>query len=319
MPVPYTGPDLDDLREKYSWETRQKVSVFECPLCHKTPHWVVATEERYGFPVSAKMCDYCGMIYLDPVLSAKEYEELYTGWYHDFVRAYRREQLGPKHYIRKGFILGQQIAGYLKNIKLPKSLRVLDIGGSTGIVCRELKKKLVDRGCVAKCTILDPSIHELETAKKYGHKTICGLFEKVTMKEKFDLIIFARTTDHVLDPIGCLTRIRDLLTPSGLLYVDFVDIVHQSGVFGIPGCLHIDHTHNWNYPTALWTLRKVGFEPITHVEYDGCWRFVVKKSEPYCVAAPPATSLAILREELHARLRNPDGPVTFTPPERDNG
>ena len=317
MPRPvYDGPELDPLREKFSWETRQKVAVLQCPLCHKTPHWVVATEERYGFPVSAKMCDYCGMMYLDPVLSAKEYEEFYTGWYHDFVRAYRREPCGPKHYIRKGFILGRQIAEYLKIIKLPKSLRVLDIGGSTGIVCRELKKHLADR-CAAKCTILDPSVYELETAKKYGHKTICGLFEKVKLKETFDFIIFARTTDHVLDPIGCLSRIRDLLTPTGLLYVDFVDIVHQSGVFGIPGCLHIDHTHNWNYPTALWALQKVGFEPVSTVEYDGCWRFLVKKAKPV-TTSPAATSLAILRESLDARLRNPDGPVQFTPKARDD-
>lgn len=317
MPREYKGPDLDPLREKFSWETRQKVSVLKCPICGKTPHWTIATEERYGFPCAAKMCDYCGMIYLDPVLSDKEYEEFYTGWYHDFVRAYRREPCGPKHYIRKGFILGQQIADYLKDVKLPKQLRVLDIGGSTGIVCRELKKKLAER-CVANCTILDPSIHELETARKYGHKTICGLFEKVKLKGRYDFIIFARTTDHVLDPTGCLSRIRELLTPGGYLYVDFVDTLHQSGVFGIPGCFHIDHPHNWNVLTATWVLERVGFEPVEFIEYDGCWRFVVKKARP-AVDEPDSDSLAIVREKLHARLRDPNRPVEFTPEARSDG
>ena len=313
MPRPiYDGPELDDLREKFSWETRQKVSVLECPICHKTPHWTITTEERYGLPVSAKMCDYCGMIYLDPVLSAKEYEEFYTGWYHNFVRAYRREPCGPKHYIRKGFILGKQIGDYLKQVKLPKTLNVLDIGGSTGIVCRELRKKLEARGCVAKCTILDPSVKELEIAKSYGHKTICGLFEKVKLKEKYDFIIFARTSDHVLDPIGCLTRIRDLLTPTGCLYVDFVDTEHQSGIFGIPGCFHIDHTHNWNSTTAAWVLRKIGFEAVECEVYDGCWRFIVKKAEPVD-EEPDKKSVEFLRRKISEKLRNPVGSFQIPP------
>ena len=318
MPRPiYDGPELDPLREKFSWETRQKVAILKCPICGKTPNWTIATEDRYALPTAAKMCDYCGMIYLDPILSAKEYEEFYTGWYHDFVRAYRREPCGPKHYIRKGFILGRQIGDYLERVKLPKTLRVLDIGGSTGIVCRELKKKLAARGCTAQCTILDPSIHELETAKKYGHKTICGLFEKVKLKEKYDLIIFARTIDHVLDPMDCLNRIRNLLSPTGLLYIDFVGTVHQSGIFGIPGCFHIDHTHNWNSATAGWVLRKIGFDPIECEVYDGCWRVVVKKVKPI-VEEPDTKSLDYLREEIHAKLRNPVGSFQIPTKERDD-
>ena len=53
MPRPeYKGPNLEDLHEKYSWETRQKVAVLFCPICGEEDHWTLTTKERYGFPVS---------------------------------------------------------------------------------------------------------------------------------------------------------------------------------------------------------------------------------------------------------------------------
>ncbi len=306
MPRPvYQGPELNELRERFSWETREKVAVPACPTCGHNGFHVYALEDRYALPTRAQMCSQCGLVYLDPILSAKEYKEFYTGWYHDFVRAYRREPCGPKHYIRKGFILGRQIGDYLKCVKLPEKVNILDIGGSTGIVCRELRKKLAERGCVANCTILDPSRHELETAKKYGHKTICGLFEETKLRGSYDVVIFARTIDHVLDPVGCLKRIRGLLKPSGVAYIDFVDVLQQAKLFGIPGCFHIDHVTNWNPTTAAWVLRKVGFEQIDlAIDYDSCWRFILKRGKPQD-GMPDRESIEFIRRELDGLRKIP--------------
>ena len=64
----------------------------------------------------------------------------------------------------------------------------------------------------------------MEQARGFGLETITGLVEEHDFgSRRFDLVIICQTVDHLLDVGGTLRRVRELLSPTGLLFVDIVD------------------------------------------------------------------------------------------------
>ena len=70
---------------------------------------------------------------------------------------------------------------------LPKKegvLKLLDIGGSTGVVAKVIKDRLETIGFRVEATVIDPSPDELAVAEKLGLKTIEGLVEEKNIRER---------------------------------------------------------------------------------------------------------------------------------------
>src|SRR5687767_14679381 len=59
-----------------------------CNLCGASAFTVLTHRDRYGFPVTASACDRCGLVFLDPVMTAAAYSRFYAGTYRPLVSAY---------------------------------------------------------------------------------------------------------------------------------------------------------------------------------------------------------------------------------------
>jgi ubiquinone/menaquinone biosynthesis C-methylase UbiE len=111
---------------------------------------------------------------------------------------------------------------------LKKGLRVLDIGCGTGAISKGIAKYVGDTGSV---TGIDNTERFIQSGKE-THQEVSNLelihadlFE-FNSKEKFDLIVAARTLQWLNNPKEALEKMRELLKPGG--QISILDYNHEA-------------------------------------------------------------------------------------------
>jgi len=109
----------------------------------------------------------------------------------------------------------------LKEFEIKKGDKVLDMGGGTGRLAREIAKKFQ-----TEVTVLDISESMLKNAKKYPFlKTILGNMEKTDFpSDSFDVIVCADAIHHFKNPEKTFSEMRRILKPEGRIYLEEFDI-----------------------------------------------------------------------------------------------
>lgn len=282
---------------RFDYAAQPKRPVDRCNLCAGSGFVGLTHRDRYGYPASAAACGRCGLVFLDPVMTGAAYGSFYTSTYRPLVSAYhgrlidartiQREQ--REYTVERGDLLAGHVVG--------RGYRtLLDIGGSTGVVAHAFAKRFDLRA-----TSIDPSPLEAAEAQALGIETIEGLVEDVDLgARRFDVVVLCQTIDHLLDIAGTLLRVRELLSPQGLFFVDIVDF--RAGYlrnWSIEEAVKIDHPYYLTEPTAAAYLKRAGFEVVRsdyaadhlHVSY------VARPSAPLPDAFPEADDVrALLRE-----------------------
>jgi SAM-dependent methyltransferase len=248
----------------YDYASRPKAYVAACNLCHGSRFVHLVHRDRYGYPARASCCGRCGLVFLNPVMTAEAYAEFYRSVYRPLVSAYhgrlidaetvqdeQREYAG--HLSASLHPFGRELAGR----------GLLDVGGSTGVVAARL---VADFGL--RATVLDPSPQELQQANGRGFETIAGFVEDFEPgARRFGLITLCQTVDHLLD-VGCtLGKIRGLLEDDGYFFVDIVDFraacLRNTSV---EEAIKIDHPYYLTEPTMQAFLARGGFE-VVEIDY----------------------------------------------------
>lgn len=193
------------------------VAEVPCNLCGGTEVSVVAEQDRYGLPTRIVACVACGLRFISPRMSAEGYAAFYAHGYRPLFerligRPYTLRDIEADQ-LRYAADLGRTVAG-----RIPATPRLLDLGGSTGIVARHFRQMF---GGTA--TVVEPCADEL--ARATGCVPIHGSAETVTFPPaSVDVVLLCRTVDHLLDPKGVLQRAREWIAPSGVLVVDAMDV-----------------------------------------------------------------------------------------------
>jgi len=250
-------PRDDCLALKEKW-LRQGFPVEDvaCPVCQQLPRVTIAHEDRYGIPCKIRLCHECGLLYLSPRPTRGAYEIFYEDFYRPLVSSYWKMEINKDSIRKEQAQYGCYILDQLP--MTPKWPKILDAGGSTGEVATVLSDMLD-----GDATVLDPCVEELCEAQ---HKTICSNIEDAELpQDHYDLIVCARTIDHMLDPKKGLEVLRDALKPGGILYVDFVDIEYIMQTEGASEAFHLDHPCNFDCFSAYFLLGKVGLSVLQEV------------------------------------------------------
>jgi hypothetical protein len=150
--------------------------------------------------------------------------------------------------------------------------------------------------------LIDPAPLEVDVAKRLGLETITGLVEEHDFGGRtFDVVIICQTIDHLLDVAGTLNRVRQLLTPGGLLFVDIVDFrAAYLRNWSVEDATKIDHPYYLTESTMTCYLRRAGFE-IQRLDYAADHlhvSYVCRGAEPEAGAMPPAGDAAALLREI---------------------
>jgi SAM-dependent methyltransferase len=238
---------------------RQMVSV--CNACGSEHNAVIAYNDRYGLPIRTAMCTSCGLVYMMDRFTQDGYSNFYCDG------AYRRITSAFAGSVATIEDLQADQANYAKNLsrfldgRLPdrQEVRLLDVGGSSGEVALELKKRLgVD------ATVLDPSQEEIEAARKSGLHGVVGSAETWDTGDQFDIVMMCRTLEHLFDLRGTMEKIRRLLRPDGLFYCDFLDYLELCRMTGHPQTVSkVDHCYWMTMNTAPALFRSMGFEVVS--------------------------------------------------------
>jgi SAM-dependent methyltransferase len=248
----------------YDFLAQPRERLAECNLCGATRLVTITHRDRYGYPAPSAACARCGLVFMNPRMTAAAYGRFYDGIYRPLVSAFHGRLIDAKSIQDEQREYAADRAEMIRPFLRGAGLRsMLDIGGSTGVVA----------GCFAKefnleGTLIDPAPLEVEEARAFGLETITGLVEEHDFgSRRFDLVIICQTVDHLLDVGGTLARVRELLTERGQLFVDIVDFrAAYLRNWSVEDATKIDHPYYLTQNTMEAYLRRTGFA-ITTVDY----------------------------------------------------
>lgn len=246
---------LDDLG--YDYETRPKRYVPSCNLCGADRFVHLVHRDRYGYPARASYCARCGLVFLNPVMTADAYAHFYESVYRPLVSAYHGRTIDARTLPDEQRPYAAHLSASLRPFRGQLTgRRLLDVGGSTGVVAERL---VGDLGL--RATVLDPSPTELAQARQRGFETVAGFVEDFDPGTvRFGFVTLCQTVDHLLDITGSLARIHRWLESDGFFFVDIVDfraayLRHTS----VEEAVKIDHPYYLTESTMHAYLARTGF------------------------------------------------------------
>ena len=248
----------------YDYAAQPREAVSACNLCGGTLFVVLTHRDRYGYPAQAHACRGCGLVFLNPRMTAAAYGRFYDGIYRPLVSAFHGRRIDADTIQAEQHEYAAERAEFLRPFVAGARLKtMLDIGGSTGVVAHDFAKEFGLDG-----TLIDPAPLEVEQARRLGLETITGLVEQHEFGDRtFDLVIVCQTVDHLLDVAGTLARIRRLLAAGGLVFIDIVDFrAAYLRNRSVEDAIKIDHPYYLTQETMEAYLRRAGFT-IARADY----------------------------------------------------
>jgi len=282
----------------FEYDAQPKARVEACNLCGRAAFVGLTHRDRYGYPAAAACCSVCGLVFLDPVMTADAYGRFYQRIYRPLVSAYHGRLIDARTIQDEQREYAAERGDLLEPVLAGRGYRtLLDIGGSTGVVAHAFAQRFNLRA-----TVVDPAPLETAEAQAFGLETIEGLIERIDLGDRrFDMVMLCQTVDHLLDVTGTLRRVRELLTPQGLLFVDIVDFrAAYLRNWSVEEAVKIDHPYYLTEATATAYLKRAGFD-IVRADYAADHlhvSYIARPALPDAATLPPQESVRELLREV---------------------
>ena len=296
----------------YDYASQPRQAVTSCNLCGASEFVVLTHCDRYGYPAQAHACRRCGLVFLNPRMTAESYGRFYNGIYRPLVSAFHGRLIDAQTIQDEQREYAAERIEFIGSFMAKSGRRtMLDIGGSTGVVAHHFAREFGLSG-----TLIDPAPLEVEHAQRLGLETITGLVEEHDFgNRRFDVVIVCQTVDHLLDIAGTLARVRQLLSDRGLVFIDIVDFrAAYLRNWSVEDAVKIDHPYYLTESTMTAYLKSSGFEVLRsdyaadhlHVSY------VCRPSTADADVMPGAATVDELLREVRF-VQNTRGPERSAP------
>lgn len=150
-------------------------------------------------------------------------------------------------------------------------LRALDIGAGTGVfLARLLQDGAIRDGAHGgiTATAVEPDPEAASHLESLGGFTVVPkAFPCEQAKGPFDLVTLNKILEHIPQPIPFLSRIDDVLSDAGIIYVEVPDITTASFRPPSDNILGALHRHLYSPAGLLHVIEKAGFLPIEVSRY----------------------------------------------------
>lgn len=252
----------------FNYSTEPKETVGACNLCGWGDQFLpYASRDRYGLAVTSVKCPFCGLVFLNPRMTAAAYAEFYrSGVYRELLSEFYGRPITAESIETEQQAYAERLIRVLEPIIAVRSVyHLLDIGGSTGVVAKALAKHFE-----LDATVIEPSEAEAKRAEARGLTVFRGALEEYQPDGKrFELVTLCQTVDHLLDITGALLKVRGLLRDGGLFFLDIVDY-HVPEARGREAAIKVDHPFYLEAKTLNAYLYTVGLNPlVTTPSSDG--------------------------------------------------
>ncbi len=224
------------------------VRVTACPVCDRS-HFLYLFETN---GVRIEQCDHCGLHLSNPQPSDAELTAIYSGGY---VLGAGDPGLEAKWECLKA----STADGYLDNIERYRAMhgqtgaaRILEIGNGSGAFLR----RALARGY---------EVTGVDCFNSQQANVATGILEdRVLQNDRFDVCVLCDVIEHLRDPAQTLRRIRQLLTPGGVIFLATPStdswssrVMRSSWVEFKP-----EHLYYFDVNNVTGLLAKCGFEDI---------------------------------------------------------
>lgn len=139
-----------------------------------------------------------------------------------------------------------------------KALRILDIGGGSGVNVAALKKQLNAQ----TCGVIDISEDAIANAAPETDFALCGNIENTDLLEQafeahgpFDLILCLDVLEHLVDPWRVVAQLHKLMPMDGVLVSSIPNVQNYRAIY--------------RTITGTWNYRDSGLFDRTHLRYFG--------------------------------------------------
>src|SRR5678816_1981649 len=157
----------------YDYAAQPKQTVTACNLCGAGQFVILTHRDRYGYAAQAHACRQCGLVFLNPRLTAEAYARFYNGVYRPLVSAFHGRLIDARTIQDEQREYAIERADFIRPFIAGAGARtLLDIGGSTGVVAHHFVREFGLRG-----TLIDPA--PVSYTHLRAHETpehlVCGL------------------------------------------------------------------------------------------------------------------------------------------------
>jgi SAM-dependent methyltransferase len=219
--------------------------VTRCPLCENFRSLSFDRREMRGYLVEYRLCRDCGLVYQSPRMTEVESAAFYAEEY----RLLQEGSTGPTtRNIKAQQKRVKALVDFTRPI-VPNVERHLDIGCSLGILLQYFQLEYHNQAVG-----VEPGEAHRDQARKEGLTVYATLHDLEKAGEvRFDMISMSHVLEHLPDPVGILTHLREaLLTVDGRLLLETPNLyAHDS--------FEVAHFFAFSPHTLREVLRRSGF------------------------------------------------------------
>ncbi len=263
-----------------------------CPLCGSRESRPFDTRTFRGYTTHNRICARCGMVYQSPRMTPEELEAFYAA-------EYRRLYQGHEGPAPKDLLVQEQRAQVLLAFAqqdVSEVRRHLDIGCSAGFLLKAFQARY---GCEARG--IEPGNAYREFARQQGLVVYASLEAMLAAEEPpFDFVSMAHVLEHLPDPVGYLTTLREqVLTPDGWLLLEVPNLYcHDS--------FEVAHLTHFSKHTLRQTLRRAGYQ-IRRLRVHGRPRSALLPLYITVLAQPAPSAASQVRPERFVAFKRRAG------------
>lgn len=228
----------------------------KCPVC-------ASSNSKYLFQIQQGQlieCDNCHLFYYTPQPSAQELENFYNS--EDYRNEFSESLMSGTEFASNRYLQFEKaLKKYTPKVLTQSSRNLLDIGCGTGDFLQIANQ---NGWQVSGTEISTKAVQEI--SKKTSFSIFSGDILSLDLPQKnYDVITLYHVIEHLIAPNEFLKRIRELLKPGGLFFLETPNIGGIGFKIKRKAWSHLippEHIIYFNPSSLKFTLKKVGFEDI---------------------------------------------------------
>lgn len=243
-----------------------------CPVCQGQERVPVGHMPSPTHPMHIIACKECGLVFVNPMFANAEKEAVSPAvrLLHRSRSAEHSAALALRHSLRRMHRCMPPLASYLK-----PGARVLEIGSGDGAMLQLLK----ELGAAPMGIDLDAAAAQA-TSRALDVPVLVGPFEEAVFPGKpFDAVVLVHIIEHFYDPVEVLRKVRRLLRPGGVVFLETPNILRPK--VGPGRVFSFAHNYHFSPRTLALALHQAGFRATRLREfYRDSFQLVAHAAHP---------------------------------------
>tara|TARA_B100001121_G_scaffold268281_1_gene252116 strand:- start:538 stop:1545 length:1008 start_codon:yes stop_codon:yes gene_type:complete len=238
--------------DKLNSDTKIKFNRISCLNCESENHMNLFTKDRYGLNVTKVLCNECGLMFINPMMSQNSSDYLYNSdlyrniLHHDEVEKNNLENWDKFENSEKKLDEKKSTFFNIINSLNIEYQTVCDVGAGNGQNV-SLFKSIGKEACG-----YEPSKYFSEFGKKKNLNIINGFADDV--EGEYDLVLMIHVLEHMINPKEVIRRLRKNVKK--YLFVEVPASVDKFQSF------QYSHTYYFSLNTLSQIITKCGFKKI---------------------------------------------------------